>query len=83
MDVELPALEVLAGLFAAYDDDEFGDLAAGHPFVELGHDFLDVGPDLVVRADEHVEAIFLDPEDMFFLEEGDRGIRFLFFLLTA
>lgn len=46
--VELPALDGFAGLFACDDDDELRDLAAGHPFVELGHDLLDVGFDLVV-----------------------------------
>ena len=46
--VELPALDVLAGVFVGNDDDELGYLAADHPFVELGHDLLDVGFDLVV-----------------------------------
>lgn len=59
LHVELPPLHILAGLLARDDNDEFRDLPARHPFVELGHDFLDVGLDLVVGGDEHVEAIFL------------------------
>lgn len=50
-NVELPSLDVLAGFFACDDNDEFGDFAAGHPFVELGHDLFDVGFDLVVGCD--------------------------------
>lgn len=46
--IELPPLEVLARFFARDDDDEFGDFGLLHPFVELAHDFLDVGFDLVV-----------------------------------
>lgn len=46
--IELPALDVLARVLGRDDDDELGDLAAGHPFVELGYYALDVGFDLVV-----------------------------------
>ncbi len=48
MHVKLPPLYDVSRVFAGYDDDELGDLAADHPFVKLGHDFLDVGFDLVV-----------------------------------
>lgn len=58
--VELPALEMLAGVFAGYHHHELGDLAPDHPLVELRHDLLDVRFDLVVRGDQHGEAIFLD-----------------------
>lgn len=46
--IELPSLNVLAGVVVCDDDDELGDFAADHPFVELAHDFLDVRFDLVV-----------------------------------
>ena len=49
--VKLPALYVLASVLVGDDDDELGDLAADHPLVQLGHDLLDVGLDLVVRGD--------------------------------
>ena len=49
--VELPALDRLTCLLACYHDNELRDLAAGHPFVELRHDFFDVGFDLVVGCD--------------------------------
>jgi hypothetical protein len=49
--IELPSLNVLACVFVGDDDDELGDFAANHPFVELAHDFLDVGFDLVVGRD--------------------------------
>lgn len=49
--IELPSLNVLAGVLVGDDDDELGDFAANHPFVELAHDFLDVGFDLVVGRD--------------------------------
>lgn len=42
---------MFAGIFVGDDDDEAGDFAADHPFVELGHDFLDVGFYLVVGGD--------------------------------
>ena len=46
--VELPSLNMLAGLFAGDDHNEFSDLAAVHPLFELRHDLLDVRLDLVV-----------------------------------
>jgi hypothetical protein len=46
--VKLPPLDVLACVLVGNDDDELGDLAANHPLVELGHDLLDVGLDLIV-----------------------------------
>ena len=49
--VELPPLDVLAGVLVRDDDDEARDLAADHPLVELRHDALDVGLDLVVGGD--------------------------------
>jgi hypothetical protein len=51
--VELPSLNMLAGIFTCNNDDELGDLSADHPFVELGHDFLDISLDLIVRGNEH------------------------------
>lgn len=51
VDVELPAFDVLAGVFVGDDDDEARNFATNHPFVELGHDFLDVGFYLVVGGD--------------------------------
>jgi hypothetical protein len=58
--IELPALEVLAGIFAGYDHHQFRDLSSDHPLVQLPHDFLNVRLHLVVRGDQHSEAIFLD-----------------------
>lgn len=49
--IELPSLDVFACVFVGDDDDELGDFAANHPFVELAHDFLDVGFDLVIGGD--------------------------------
>jgi hypothetical protein len=46
--VELPSLNMLAGLFAGDDNNKLGDLAAVHPLFELRHDLLDVRLDLVV-----------------------------------
>ncbi|PMB65381.1 Ubiquitin carboxyl-terminal hydrolase 14 [Beauveria bassiana] len=48
---ELPALNVLSGILVCDYDDETRNLAAHHPLVELGHDFLDVSFYLVVRRD--------------------------------
>ena len=48
LDVELPPLDVLSGVFVRNDDDELRDLAAHHPPVQLGHYPLDVRLDLVV-----------------------------------
>lgn len=42
---------MLARVFVCDDDDELGDLAADHPFVELGHDLFDVGFYLVIGRD--------------------------------
>jgi len=42
---------MLSGLFARNHDYELRDLAASHPFVELGHDPIDVGFDLIIRGD--------------------------------
>lgn len=50
---------MLARVLVGDDDDELGDLATDHPAVELRHDLLDVGLDLVVGRHEHVEAILL------------------------
>ena len=62
LDVELPSLNVFAGLLAGDYDYQFRDLAARHPFVELRHDFLDVCFDLIVGSDKHVESILFDAE---------------------
>ncbi|KAJ2965814.1 hypothetical protein NUW58_g10814 [Xylaria curta] len=51
---------MLAGVLVGYNDDQLADLAVLHPLVELRHDLLDVGFDLVVGGHEHIEAIFLD-----------------------
>ena len=58
--IELPSLDVLPGIFTCDDYNQLRDLASDHPFVQLRHDFLDIGFDLVVRRYEHCEAIFLD-----------------------
>ncbi len=50
-NIKLPPLDVLARVLVGDYDDELGDFAADHPLVELGHDFLDVGLDLVVGGD--------------------------------
>jgi len=46
--IELPALDVLACLFAGDDNDQLRDLAAVHPLFELRHDLFYVRLDLVV-----------------------------------
>ena len=51
LDIELPSFNVLASLFASYDNYELGDLATYHPLVKLRHNLLDVGFDLIVRSD--------------------------------
>lgn len=63
--IELPPLNMLPGIFTRNNHHQFRDLATDHPFVELGHDFLDVGFDLVVGRDEHRKAIFLDGCEVF------------------
>lgn len=60
--IELPPLDVFACIFTRDDNDDFGDFALLHPFLELRHDLLDVRFDLIVEGGHHVEAIFLDPE---------------------
>ena len=47
-------------LLASDYDHQFRDLAACHPFIELGHDLLDVCFDLIVGRDKHIESILLD-----------------------
>lgn len=42
---------MLACVFICNDDDKLGDLAADHPFVELGHDLFDVGFYLIIGRD--------------------------------
>lgn len=61
--VKLPALDALAGVLVCDDNDELGDLAADHPLVELGHDFLYVGLDLVIGRDcePHTMLLFATP----------------------
>lgn len=49
--IELPSLDVLARVLVGDDNDELRDFAANHPFVELAHNFLDVGFDLVIGRD--------------------------------
>ena len=53
---------MLACLFARDYNHQFRDLAASHPFVELGHDLLNVCFDLIVGSDKHIESILLDTE---------------------
>jgi hypothetical protein len=48
--VELPSLHVLARLFASYDNHELGDLTPVHPLLQLAHDLLDVGFDLIISG---------------------------------
>lgn len=47
-------------LLARDYDHQLRDLAACHPFIELGHDLLDVCFDLIVGSDKHIESILLD-----------------------
>jgi hypothetical protein len=49
--VKLPPLDALACVLVGDDDDELGDLAANHPLIELGHNLLDIGLDLIVGRD--------------------------------
>ena len=60
LDIELPPFEMFASLLARDDNYQFRDLAARHPFVELGHDLLDVCFDLIIGSDKHIESILLD-----------------------
>lgn len=46
--IKLPPLDVLAGVFVCDDNHQLGDLGLDHPLVELGHDFFDIGFDLIV-----------------------------------
>ena len=62
--VELPALDMLAGVFTCDHNYEFGDLPPDHPFVQLRHDLLDVRFDLVIRRYKHCQAIFLDSANL-------------------
>jgi len=48
LHVELPPLDVLARILARDDHNELRDFSMHHPFIELGHYFLDVGFYLVV-----------------------------------
>jgi hypothetical protein len=57
--IELPAFDMLSGLFARDDDDKLRNLAAIHPLLQLAHDLLDVGLDLVIGSHHHSQAIFL------------------------
>lgn len=50
-NIELPSLDMLAGFFTSNDNNEFRNLAANHPLVELSHYLVDIGFDLVVRSD--------------------------------
>ena len=49
--IELPALDVFAGILVRNDDDKLRYFTANHPFVELAHDFLNIRLDLVVGRD--------------------------------
>lgn len=60
MYVELPPFNMLPGVLVCYDNHQLADLSSHHPLVQLGHDLLDVGFDLVVGRYQHIEAIFLD-----------------------
>lgn len=49
--IELPSLHVLPSFLVCDDYNKFGDLASHHPLIQLRHDLLDVGLDLVVGSD--------------------------------
>ena len=51
---------MFASLLARDYNHQLRDLAACHPFVELGHDLFDICFDLIVGSDKHVESILLD-----------------------
>ena len=42
---------MVASLFVGNYDHQLRDLATEHPFIELGHDLLDICPDLIIRRD--------------------------------
>jgi hypothetical protein len=46
--IKLPSLHVIASLFVSDDHHELRDLAPVHPVLQLAHDLLDVGFDLIV-----------------------------------
>lgn len=48
--VKLPSFDMFASFFTGDNNNKLRDLATSHPLVELGHDLLDVGFDLVVRG---------------------------------
>ena len=58
--IKLPPFEVLAGVLARDHDDKLAEFPTQHPFLELAHELLNVGFDLVVGGNKDVEAIFLD-----------------------
>lgn len=49
--VKLPSFDMLPGIFARDDYYELRDFAARHPFIELRHDLVDVGFDLIIGSD--------------------------------
>lgn len=48
LHIELPSLDMVASLLVRDHHNEFGDLPTNHPFVELGHDLLNISFDLVI-----------------------------------
>jgi hypothetical protein len=42
---------MLSSLLARYDNYKLGDFAPNHPFVQLGHDLLDIRLNLIIRRD--------------------------------
>jgi len=56
---------MLPSIFTRNNDNQLRYLSSNHPFIELRHDFLDVGFDLVVGGNEHREAIFFDGGEVF------------------
>lgn len=42
---------MLSSLLARYDNYELGDFAPNHPLVQLRHDLLDIGLNLIIRRD--------------------------------
>lgn len=72
---------MLARVLTRDDHNQFRDLAMNHPLIELRHDLFDVGFYLVVRGDEHREAILLDRREI--LSGVDAALKSAFLSVLA
>lgn len=64
-NIKLPPLHILPRVLAGDYYHELLYLAGEHPPCELRGDASDVGLDLVVARDEHVQAVFFDVGEVF------------------